>query len=115
MSSGQAWWAEKEAEKEQRDLDELKKKHAIPGDKRPTLSKYNAQERELHTQSTEYPKLNGILCDRCRVELYDTTGIVLDVGLTGSSINYNQRICTLQFPQIEVECHVCKFQGLRIA
>jgi len=33
MSSGQAWWAEKEAEKEQRDLDELKKKHAIPGDK----------------------------------------------------------------------------------
>lgn len=115
MSSGQAWFAEKEAEKEARELEELKKKHAIPNDKRPTLSKYNAQEKELHKQSTEYPKLNGILCDQCHVELYDTTGIVLEVGLGGSSISYNQKIYTLQVPMIEVECHVCKFQGTRVA
>lgn len=115
MSSGQSWFAEKEAEAEARELEELKKKTAIPGDKRPVLSKYNAQEKELHRQSTEYPKLNGILCDRCRAELYDTTGIVLEVGLGGSSINYNQKLYTLEHPVIEVECHVCKFQGSRIA
>src|SRR5574337_901799 len=113
MGDSLSWAADQEEEAEWRKLEALRKKNDIPGDKRPTLKKYNDQEKELHDKMSDYPKLNGILCDQCHAELYDTNGVVKN--FTAYKDSYSVRISTTGLGTIEVMCKCCGFSGERIA
>jgi hypothetical protein len=113
MSDMFTWASEQEEAEIWRRYQKLKEQNDVPGDKRPTLEKYNSQENELHKQMTEYPKPNGILCDQCHAELFDINGVIIEVTLRGYTSNYY--IESIAPGVIEVECKCCSFKGTRVA
>lgn len=114
MGDSLSWAAEQEEMAEWRKLEELKKKNAVAGDKRPILSKYNEQEKELHEKMSKYPKLNGLLCDKCNAELYDTNGVIIRTRVVKGNWD-NWSIVGMSPGMIDVHCKCCKFEGRRIA
>ena len=64
-----------------------------------TLDEHNDFMSQAYINLRKYPKKNGIACNVCGSELFDTNGNIL----------------TSNPPKLNVHCETCGFEGYRVA
>ncbi len=96
MGDSFSWARDREEEVRQYKLDKLKEKNKSS---RPTLEEKNKQVSAAYLALAKYPMLNGLSCNDCGAELYDTDGSYL----------------TSYPPKTPVHCEEkeCRFRGYR--